>query len=127
MQFELAEQFCERALSRDPNSDRALTILGVMFVEAGEPKKATEILLKACGNFLENQNEEKNFNYTKFLYLGQLLGGAKALELYTKALEIMDFLLEKQKVLLFSNLFCIFSQIFIIFFQLELPPRGRKK
>ncbi|XP_046565671.1 probable assembly chaperone of rpl4 isoform X1 [Haliotis rubra] len=81
-EFEMAQKFCQRALELEPDHIRALETVGTLLLEVGNTDGA-----KQCfGRAVEVSPEE---GHTKYMYLGQLMEGAMAVQCFQKGIELM--------------------------------------
>eukprot|EP00039_Didymoeca_costata_P001824 m.55411 g.55411 ORF g.55411 m.55411 type:complete len:350 (-) comp10983_c0_seq1:72-1121(-) len=115
-QFDLALQFCDRAISSDKDDKLgtgALELKGYIFVEQNEIEKAVEALQGAIAKEPEN-------GAAKYMLLGQVLNGKEAVECLEKGLAM---LIEEKKtasreetVLLSSEIasgFCSVADVYL--------------
>ncbi|KAI0239735.1 putative RNA-directed DNA polymerase from transposon BS [Lamellibrachia satsuma] len=81
-EFEMAQKFCQRALELEPDNVQALETCGTLLLELGELESA-----KHCfGRAIEVDPES---GYSKYMNMGQLMGGAEAIKCFSRGLELM--------------------------------------
>ncbi|XP_072041927.1 uncharacterized protein [Amphiura filiformis] len=88
--YELAHKFCKRALELDPDNVSVLETLGNLLAEQGDGEGA----MKCFGRAVTVCPDE---GFSKYMYLGQLMEGKKAIECFQKGVEIMTKELHKSQ------------------------------
>ncbi|EGG16638.1 hypothetical protein DFA_07616 [Cavenderia fasciculata] len=86
-ELEKAIDSFERALKMQPKDTTIMDALGELCIEIGLFDKATK-------HFVNSIKTNPNDSYTKYMNLGQLLGGQEAIKSYTKAIELMELQLQ---------------------------------
>ncbi|KAK2177144.1 hypothetical protein NP493_616g01012 [Ridgeia piscesae] len=81
-EFEMAQKFCQRALELEPDNVQALETSGTLLLELGELDSARHCF----GRAIEVSPDD---GYSKFMNMGQLLGGADAIKCFGRGLELM--------------------------------------
>lgn len=89
-QHEVALKFCEKALEMEPNNIKVHECYGNVYAEVGDIENAKK-------HFNEAVRIEPNVGHVKYLYLGQLTEGRKAVEHYEKGISIMKTSIEYQQ------------------------------
>ena len=89
-EHEMALKFCEKALKMEPDNMKVHECYGNVYAEIGDIKKAKK-------HFNEAVRIGPNDGHVKYLYLGQLTEGRKAVEYYEKGISIMKAAIEDQK------------------------------
>lgn len=81
--YELALQFCQKALEMNPDHARALELCSGLLLEAGDIENAKHCLGRAV-------TVQPDQGYSKYLSLAQLFEGREALDLYQKGISLMQ-------------------------------------
>ncbi|GAM18821.1 hypothetical protein SAMD00019534_019960 [Acytostelium subglobosum LB1] len=81
--LDMAVKSFKEALSIDTNNTLLMDTIGELMLELGELKQAKQYFTKSIET---NPNDSSS----KYMNLGQLLGGADAIRCYTKGIEIME-------------------------------------
>ncbi|EDV26673.1 uncharacterized protein TRIADDRAFT_54918 [Trichoplax adhaerens] len=87
-QFELACKFCERALESQPQSLQALETYAPILLELGDVEKAHD-----C--FQQLIKLSPDTGHEKYMYLGQMCGGADAVGYFKKGIDILKVELQQ--------------------------------
>ena len=88
--YEMAQNFCQRALEIDNDNVKALETTASLLLEAGDAENAKRCLGRAI-------TVKPLDGHTKYLSLAQLMQGKEALQLYNKAIEIIAHSIENQQ------------------------------
>lgn len=89
-EFDLAKQFCQRALETQADSTRALETMGTIHLELADLEAA-----KQC--FSQCVELEPETGYSKYMYLGQLLTSKESVTAFLKGIELMKKCLMETK------------------------------
>eukprot|EP01134_Creolimax_fragrantissima_P006478 CFRG6478T1 len=82
LQYELAQKFCERAISTDKTNTRALEVMSTILLEMDDPEGAYPLLEKAV-------SLEPNRGFRKYMMLAMLHSGKESLAQYNKGIEVL--------------------------------------
>ena len=115
--YDLALKFCEKAIELDPDNAKVIETSACVCAEAGDMERSKKYFLKAV-----EMNPDKG--HEKYMYLGQMSGGAEAKKWYLKGIEIMENgLVEQARVgedavyrlakTDISNAFCALAEIYM--------------
>ena len=77
-----AQKALQQALALDLNNTQAMDELAQVYIEAGQPEPAVEILLKSI-------ELNPDSGYEKYMNMGQLKGGQESLDFYRKGLTLL--------------------------------------
>ena len=89
-EHEMALKFCEKALKMEPDNMKVHECYGNVYAEVGDIENAKK-------HFNEAVRIAPDVGHVKYLYLGQLTEGRKAVEYYEKGITIMKSAVEYQK------------------------------
>jgi len=109
--YDLALQFCEKALVLEPQNTSVLETMGNIYAELGNAESAKQHYMKAVAM-------EPKQGHVKYLYLGQLSEGTEALKFYNEAINLMKEVVTEDETSGvgkrdISNVYCSIAELYM--------------